>query len=62
MQLIIYDVSATRLEQVLMCFSAKWADQGSINNVFTLMQFQETVLYILHMSIAMKVATVCGMI
>ena len=48
MQLIIYDVSATRLEQVLMCFSAKWADQGSINNVFTLMQFQETVLYILH--------------
>ena len=50
MQLIIYDVSATRLEQVLMCFSAKWADQGSINKVVTLMMFQEKVLYILHRS------------
>ena len=45
MQLIIYDVSATRLEQELMCFSAKWADHGSINKVVTLMVFQEKVLY-----------------
>ena len=45
MQLIIYDVSATRLEQVLMCFSAKWADQGSINKVVTLVLFQEKSSY-----------------
>ena len=62
MQLIIYDVSATRLEQVLMCFSAKWADQGSINKVVTLMLFQEEVLFILHSAqdgVAMKVSSKC---